>query len=140
MIMKRNLADVGFRRAPNRKIAELLSGSTGSKQVTFRIVVLSPASEQEPRHPHRHAGFEETMYVLKGEGRLWVEGQVYRMREADALLVPPGLYHMVLNATEEPLRLACFFPIAEGVGVDQQERTDTTLIPAQILQEKCAEE
>jgi quercetin dioxygenase-like cupin family protein len=134
IVQKRNLKDVQFRAAPNRKIAELISASvTGSKGVTFRVVDLAPASEQQPRHPHSHSTFEETIFVLKGEGRLWAEGEICAMIEGDALLVPAGVFHLVLNATQETLRLACFFPIADGVGVDQQERADILLVPEQIV-------
>ncbi len=134
LIQKRNLKDVPYRSAPNRKIAELISASaTGAKGVTFRIVEMSPASEQGPRHPHRHSTFEETTFVLNGEGRLWAEGEVYPIVEGDAVLVPAGIYHMILNATSEPMRLACFFPNAHDVGVDQEECTDILVIPEQVI-------
>lgn len=134
LIQKRNLKDISFRPAPNRKIAELISATvTGSKGVTFRIVEMLPSSKQEPRHPHRHSTFEETIFVLQGEGRIWAEGEIYPMIEADAVLVPAGIFHMILNAKNEPMRLACFFPIADGVGVDQEEQTDILLVPQQII-------
>ncbi len=136
VIKKQNLKDVPFRPAPNRRIAELISASTvDAKGVTFRIVDIVPFSEQEPRHPHCHLTFEETMFVLKGEGRLWAEGALLKMVEGDALLVPAGVFHGVINVAEEPLRLACFFPLADGVGVDQQERKDILLVPEQIIEE-----
>ncbi len=122
-VKKTSLKDVPFKTAPNRQIAELLSASaSGAQGVTFRIVDLVPRSQQMPRRPHSHATFEETMYVLHGTGRLWAEGETYEMQEGDALLVPPGVYHAVVNLTEEPLRLACFFPVPENVGVDLVEQ------------------
>lgn len=137
VIKKINLKDVQFRHAPNRRIRELISASTvGAKGATLRIVDMVPASEQQPRHPHCHPTFEETMFVLKGEGRLWVEGQLSPMVEGDALLVPAGVFHQVVNVTEGPLQLACFFPIADGVGVDQQERQDILVLPEQIRNER----
>jgi quercetin dioxygenase-like cupin family protein len=134
VIQKRNLKDVPFRAAPNRRIAELVSARTGDSQgVTLRIVDMVPAPEQQPRHPHRHSTFEETIFVIKGEGRLWAEGELYAMVEGDAVVVPAGTFHMILNATPEPMRLACFFPIAESVGVDQEESTGPLLVPEQII-------
>lgn len=136
----RNLSQIEFRQAPNRKIAELLSASaSGAEQVTFRIVDMDPLAEQKPRHPHCHLTFEETMFVLEGEGRLWVEGELYTMVRGDALLVPRGLYHIVMNATEIPLRLACFFPVPDGVGVDQQERGEILLVPTDLVKQKTSE-
>lgn len=135
-IQRRNLKDVEFHAAPNRSIAELLSASaSGAKGVTLRIVDMAPASEQQPRHPHRHSTFEETMFVLNGEGKLWTEDGLVEMKVGDALLVPAGLDHLVMNATEELLRLACFFPVADGVGIDQQERTEILLEPKRIVKE-----
>ncbi len=75
------------------------------------------------------------MLVLSGEGRLWSEDGLVEMETGDALLVPIGLYHLVINATNEPLRLACFFPVADGVGVDQQERPDILLDLKRIVDE-----
>ncbi len=136
VIKKQNLKDVPFHPAPNRQIAELISASTvDAKGVTFRIVDIVPFSEQEPRHPHCHPTFEETMFVLKGAGCLWAEGELFRLVEGDALLVPAGVFHGVINVAEDPLRLACFFPLADGVGVDQQERKDILLVPEQIINE-----
>ncbi len=137
-VQRRNLNNLQFRAAPNRKIAELFSASaSGARGVTLRIVDMAPALEQEPRHPHCHLTFEETMLVLSGEGRLWSEDGLVEMKTGDALLVPIGLYHLVINATNEPLRLACFFPVADGVGIDQQERTDILLTPKDILKERA---
>jgi quercetin dioxygenase-like cupin family protein len=135
-IQRSSLKDVQFRAAPNRRIAELFSANaSGAQGVTFRIVDMVPASEQEPRHPHCHVTFEETMLVLNGAGRLWTEDGLVEMKVGDALLVPAGLFHLVMNATDEPLRLACFFPVADGVGIDQQERTDILLEPRRIVDE-----
>ena len=135
-IQRRNIKEVQFAAAPNRKIAELFSASaSGARGVTFRIVEMAPASEQEARHPHCHLTFEETMLVLSGEGRLWTEDGLVEMKTGDALLIPAGLFHLVINTTEEPLRLACFFPVADGVGIDQQERTDVLLEPKRIVGE-----
>ncbi len=140
MIKKRSLTQMEFTRAPNRKIAELLSASTvGAEQVTLRIVELDPAAQQKPRHPHCHQTFEETIFVLAGKGQLWVEGDWCEMSEGDALLIPRGSYHLVMNATDVPLRLACFFPVAEGVGVDQQEREDILLNPDRLVQRRARE-
>ncbi|OGO20675.1 MAG: hypothetical protein A2Z14_19110, partial [Chloroflexi bacterium RBG_16_48_8] len=117
MIKKQNLRDVEFQPAPNRMIAELISGeSLGSQAVTLRIVDLVPRSQQKQRHPHAHQDFEEAIFVLKGEGKIWVEGQFMDIEEGDAIIIPAGVVHMTLNATETPLRLVCFFPVREGVG------------------------
>ena len=132
MIKKHNLRDVPFQPAPNRMIAELVSGEVlGSETVTFRIVDIVPLSQQALRHPHSHPDFEETIYVLSGRGKIWVEGESMDVEEGDALLIPAGVVHMIMNATERPLRLACFFPVREGVG--NRTRAEESVDPKAIF-------
>jgi mannose-6-phosphate isomerase-like protein (cupin superfamily) len=132
MIKKHNLRDVDFRPAPNRMIAELVSGEVlGSKNVTFRIVDIVPLSEQKLRHPHAHQDFEETIFVLSGRGKIWFEGDSMDVEEEDALLIPAGVVHMIVNATEEPLRLACFFPVSDGVA--NRTRAEEAVDPNKIF-------
>jgi len=110
MIKKHNLRDVEFQPAPNRKIAE---------------------SEQVQRHPHAHQDFEEAIFILGGCGKIWVEGESMDVEEGDALLIPAGVVHMILNATEEPLRLACFLPVREGVA--NRTRSEDIVNPESIF-------
>lgn len=132
MIKKQNLRNVEFKLAPNRRIAELISGDAlGSQAVTFRIVDMVPRSQQEQRYPHAHSDFEEAIFVLKGRGKVWVEGETMDVEEGDAILVPAGVVHMILNATEETLRLACFFPVRESVG--NRTRADEAINPESIF-------
>jgi len=134
VIKKQNLKDVEFRPAPNRMIAELISGEAlGSQAVTLRIVDLVPRSQQEHRHPHTHQDFEEAIFVLNGRGKIWVEGEFMDIVEGDAIIIPPGIVHMTLNATETPLRLVCFFPVRDGVG--NRTRAEQTIDPQVIFGE-----
>lgn len=120
-LKKSSVDDVGAWPAPNRHIRELFSGRTlGAQGVTFRVVDMLPASRQEPRRPHSHPDFEEVIFILSGQGRIWAEGEWLEVRAGDAVLVPPGVVHATFNTTEETLRLASFFPVAEGV--DQRTR------------------
>jgi len=113
-IQKQRLAEIQFRPAPNRLIGELFSGHTlGAAEVTVRLVEMSPASEQQPRHPHWHEGFEEVIHFLAGNGRTWANGHWIEVQAGDTILIPPGLPHATFNVGDEPLRLLCFFPRAE---------------------------
>lgn len=113
-IQKRHFTDVQYRSAPNRRIGELFSGQAlGAAEVTVRLVEMAPASEQQPRRPHWHEGFEEVIHFLQGNGRIWADGQWIDVQAGDTLLVPPGLPHATFNLGDEPLRLLCFFPRAE---------------------------
>lgn len=110
-IQKRRLADIRFRQAPNRLIGELFSGQElGAAEVTVRLVDMAPASEQQPRRPHWHEGFEEVIHFLQGNGRIWADGQWIDVQAGDTLLIPADLPHATFNLGDEPLRLLCFFP------------------------------
>jgi mannose-6-phosphate isomerase-like protein (cupin superfamily) len=126
-IQKRNFADIPPRAAPNRLIRELFSGkSLGAQAITFRVIDMLPAAQQEPRRPHSHPDFEEVIFILSGRGQLWVEGEWHALRPGDAVLVPAGVVHATFNTTDEPLRLASFFPVPAGV--DETRRRSEVLI------------
>jgi quercetin dioxygenase-like cupin family protein len=116
MAIIRRLSDVPGRPAPNRTIHEVFSAVAGpSTGVTFRIVDIVPVTVQQPRQPHKHPLFEETIYVLDGRGMFWCEGEFTPISAGDSILVPIGLMHATFNLGETPLRLACFFAVADGV-------------------------
>jgi mannose-6-phosphate isomerase-like protein (cupin superfamily) len=56
---------------------------------------------------HRHPRSEEIYYVLKGSGRMFIEGEYRDIGEGDAILIPPGAVHQTWNTAEEPLVFLC---------------------------------
>lgn len=108
---KINLNQIEFIEAQNRKIAELVSAKVlGSQGVTCRLVEINPISCTETRNPHLHFDIEETIFVLEGEGEVWYEGSVEKIFPNDLILIPKMEKHMILNTTDKPLRIICFFP------------------------------
>lgn len=113
-IKKRSLNELEFKSLPNRVFGEVFSATMfNAAGVTFRVVDLVPISQQQPRRPHWHEGFEEVIYVLQGRGRMWAEGEWHEVEAGDAILVPARVVHATFNLTDEPLRLLCFFPRPE---------------------------
>ena len=54
---------------PGRKSLQIVSAEIGAAAVTLRLVEIPVADPgAAPREPHRHAAFEECMYVLSGQG------------------------------------------------------------------------
>jgi quercetin dioxygenase-like cupin family protein len=99
---------------PGRKSLEIVSGETGSRAVTLRLVeVPVPRPDEAPRAPHRHSDFEECIYVLSGEGRTETQGGQHTLKAGDTILIPPGELHVTRNTGSEPLMLLCFFPTAQ---------------------------
>ena len=99
---------------PGRKSLELVSGAQGSRAVTLRLVEVPVARPGEAlRGPHRHDDFEECIYVLSGEGCTEADSGRYPLTAGDAILIPPGEMHVTRNTGKVPLKLLCFFPVAD---------------------------
>jgi oxalate decarboxylase/phosphoglucose isomerase-like protein (cupin superfamily) len=110
--MARLLTQAGGKRMglPGRSAVEMVSGEIGSR-VTFRIVEIPvPQPGEALRGPHLHNGYEECIYVLKGEGRTLSESGELAVKAGDVVLVPPEEKHVTRNTGSEPLVLLCFFP------------------------------
>jgi mannose-6-phosphate isomerase-like protein (cupin superfamily) len=57
------------------------------------------------RHYHRLT--EEIYFVLKGQGRMEVDGDVTQVRPGDAVLIPAGAWHQLENNGTSELRILC---------------------------------
>ncbi len=95
---------------PGRVSLEPVSGAIGSR-VTVRIAEIPvPKPGERPRGPHRHDGFEECIYVLKGTGVSVSESGEFPIKSGDLVLIAANEKHMTRNTGTEPLLLLCFFP------------------------------
>jgi mannose-6-phosphate isomerase-like protein (cupin superfamily) len=98
---------------PGRTSLEPVSGEIGSR-VSFRIAeVAVPQPGDKPRGPHRHNGFEECIYVLRGIGLNHSESGQIPIKPGDIVLIPANEKHMTVNTGNEPLVLLCFFPVPD---------------------------
>jgi mannose-6-phosphate isomerase-like protein (cupin superfamily) len=61
--------------------------------------------EATQRHYHRVA--EEIYFVLKGSGRMEVDGDTRMIRPGDAVLIPAGAWHSLENNGTSELRILC---------------------------------
>jgi mannose-6-phosphate isomerase-like protein (cupin superfamily) len=56
---------------------------------------------------HRHPRTEEVYYVLEGEGLMRVGGETCRVGPGDAIAIPPGELHQILNTGKIVLKFLC---------------------------------
>jgi mannose-6-phosphate isomerase-like protein (cupin superfamily) len=56
---------------------------------------------------HYHRSTEEIYFVLKGSGRMEVDGDTRTVRPGDAVLIPPGAWHTLDNNGSSELRILC---------------------------------
>jgi mannose-6-phosphate isomerase-like protein (cupin superfamily) len=56
---------------------------------------------------HYHRATEEIYFVLKGSGEMEVDGSTGRIRPGDAVLIPAGAWHTLVNDGTSELRILC---------------------------------
>jgi mannose-6-phosphate isomerase-like protein (cupin superfamily) len=56
---------------------------------------------------HYHRATEKIYFVLKGAGRMEVDGDTRIVRRGDAVLIPPGAWHTLENNGSSELRILC---------------------------------
>jgi mannose-6-phosphate isomerase-like protein (cupin superfamily) len=56
---------------------------------------------------HYHRATEEIYFVLKGQGRMEVDGETTHVRPGDAVLIPAGAWHQLENNGTSELRILC---------------------------------
>jgi mannose-6-phosphate isomerase-like protein (cupin superfamily) len=101
---------------PGRTAIEAVSGEIGSR-LTFRITEIAvPSPGDAARGPHLHRGYEECIYVLRGNGITRAESGELPIGAGDIVLIPPGEKHVTRNTGSEPLVLLCFFPTPDVSG------------------------
>ena len=61
----------------------------------------------EATQRHYHARTEEIYFVLKGSGRMEVDGETKMVRPGDAVLIPAGAWHQLENNGNSELRILC---------------------------------
>ena len=113
-IRKLNRKQVAPKKLPSRLFRELVSHKVlNSKGIAVRVVDVLPAAKAGPRYPHSHRGMEEVIYVEKGAGTAWVEGEVTKIGAGDTILIPAGTRHMMINTGRTLLKLFCAFSAAD---------------------------
>jgi mannose-6-phosphate isomerase-like protein (cupin superfamily) len=56
---------------------------------------------------HYHRVTEEIYFVLKGQGKMEVDGETTQVRPGDAVLIPAGAWHTLENNGTSELRILC---------------------------------
>ena len=56
---------------------------------------------------HRHPHTEEIYYVLSGSAAMTVGAESRDLKPLDAVLIPPGAYHRIVNTGSTPLVFLC---------------------------------
>ena len=71
------------------------------------VIRVAPGDKVRPAHSHPHG--EEVIYIVSGEGRVLVAGEVAPVRTGSVVLFPRGAVHMLHNTGSEEMKVVCFF-------------------------------
>jgi uncharacterized cupin superfamily protein len=93
---------------PGRRL-RWVAGSEGLKSAhcSSCVIRVQPGEKVRPAHNHPHG--EELIYIIRGEGRVLVNGEVAPVREGCMVLFPQGQIHMLHNTGAEEMKVVCFF-------------------------------
>ena len=89
---------------------ENLSQSLKSNDCACCIMRVEPGSTVQPAHSHPDC--EELIYFIQGEGHVYIDGVITRVRKGSAVLFEKNAIHMVRNSGREEMKVACFFSAA----------------------------
>ena len=68
---------------------------------------------------------DQFFYLVKGEGTATVGNEDYKLEKGDALCVPAGQPHNVVNTGDEPLKLFTIYsPAQHSAGLEQKARPE----------------
>ena len=100
------LADQKAQPTADRWYRVLIDERVGSAQVTQFVGSIPPG--RAPDHFHH---YEEVLFILKGEGRMWAGETNTAIGEGSCIYLPKGQVHCVENTGEGELRLlGVFYP------------------------------
>ena len=63
---------------------------------------------------HEHENVEQVYYFIKGCGKMRIDGREYPVKAGDAVHLPPGTKHQVINEGEEEIEYLNISAIVEG--------------------------
>ena len=75
--------------------------------LTVLEITLSPGAEVPL---HVHPTHEEATLVAEGEVQATLGDETRTVRVGDAVLIPAGIVHRIVNATDRPARILGIFP------------------------------
>ncbi len=62
------------------------------------------------RRAHRHPHSEEVIFVRRGRGMVYIDGELHEIGPGDTIYIPRGAAHATIPAAAEAMELICFFP------------------------------
>jgi quercetin dioxygenase-like cupin family protein len=101
-------SDVEEVALPGRYLRWLVdAGKLNARHLSVCTIRVPPGEKVRPAHAHPNG--EESIYIIRGSGRVLVDGAVEAVKEGSAVLFPQGSVHMLHNNGDEEMKVICFF-------------------------------
>ena len=100
---------------PGRNLRWLVSDdSLNATHCSACVIRVAPGETVRPAHSHPNG--EEVIYIIRGAGRVMIEGAVENVRAGSTVLFPQGAVHMLQNNGTEEMKVICFFAPPSDLG------------------------
>ncbi len=101
-------ADAEALELPGRNLRWLVSDDAlQASHCSACVIRVAPGEKVRPAHSHPNG--EEVIYIIRGSGRVLVNGEIQPVKEGTAVLFPQGAPHMLQNTGDEEMKVVCFF-------------------------------
>jgi quercetin dioxygenase-like cupin family protein len=99
---------------PGRELRWVVApGALTANHCSACVIRVAPGDKVRPAHSHPNG--EEVIYVIRGSGRVLVDGAITPVREGTIVLFPRGAVHMLHNTGAEEMKVVCFFAPPTGL-------------------------
>ncbi|HXE63467.1 MAG TPA: cupin domain-containing protein [Bryobacteraceae bacterium] len=99
---------------PGRNLRWLVNSELlGANHMSVCLIKVAPGDKVRPAHSHPNG--EETIYIVAGEGRVLVDGDVSPVKTGSIVLFPQGKVHMLQNTGAVEMKVICFFAPAANL-------------------------
>jgi quercetin dioxygenase-like cupin family protein len=93
---------------PGRSLRWIVgNGGIDAQGCSACVIRVAPGEKVRPAHSHPLG--EEVIYILHGEGRVLVDGEIAAVRAGSTVLFPMGAVHILENSGSEEMKVVCFF-------------------------------
>ncbi len=79
----------------------------GIRQFEIKVWPKARVQPGQRTAPHYHPKTEEIYYILHGSGEMTIDKEIRRVGPGDAIAIPPGAVHTILNSGKESLVFLC---------------------------------
>ena len=103
-----NLKNAKVMKLEGRQMYMLITPDT-IKSENISMVLIRVEHGETVRPCHSHPTSEEIIYIIKGKGKAWVNGEIFIFIKESAVFIPMGSKHMIKNIGRSVLEAICVF-------------------------------